>query len=666
MEKEIKSSIINNYIINSVQSKEVKNTKKDCSIELKIESNKEIEKVEIKNTKLEKAKEMLQKLLKDTLDKRLTICEKKSKNHFFIINSTSNTTHSLTNLTIKMNKQIQEKIKKDKEKQSKLRNNKYDIRSRKGLSPNKSNIIKTHSNFYRNKTPSHINKTGKKIDNKTPIYSSRKDLFKNKSNNTLVKSSKSSVKGDRSSRRMSKRKSLGNKIISTINLNNDENNLEDLHSLSITSLKTFKININSLKTINNSKIRNNNLNRSNNKFQKTNTEVNLNKNIEKENEKKFKKIFKKKIGNNYIDIKSNKNISKNNNSNLNNLTFDDKRNKRKKTPFKKRDNSKNEKEKKNINNSNTNIKKKEKTIEDEMDAFLSIENNLQKENLLNINDPLLILPLSDLDFIPKGIVRKYSSRTDKGNNEKNFIFSFDVLQNLEKLKFKIIFKYLNLDELLSIKNISKQFHQLVITYLLEKLENEKLNILKIKEELKISTIPKREGIGNIILSKGAKKAIELLNESQLNHLFKNDDIPVDEILLIYRIYFQMINHPFAKIAKTDIEKFWEKCKIYFTKEQNGRTGDILNNMINEIQIEINGNNLYQIYNLVKGNFNKIIPNYFSNICGTTGLFCFVIKDILDFLGISPKIKNKENAYWTYTDIIDSINQKINYFKLYYN
>ena len=85
-------------------------------------------------------------------------------------------------------------------------------------------------------------------------------------------------------------------------------------------------------------------------------------------------------------------------------------------------------------------------------------------------------------------------------------------------------------------------------------------------------------------------------------------------------------------------------------------------MINENKIVINGNNLYQIYNLVKGNMNKIFPNYFSNICGTTGLFVFIIKDILEFLGISSKIKNKENAFWTYSDIIDSINEKINYLK----
>ena len=139
-------------------------------------------------------------------------------------------------------------------------------------------------------------------------------------------------------------------------------------------------------------------------------------------------------------------------------------------------------------------------------------------------------------------------------------------------------------------------------------------------------------------------------------------MPINDIILIYRIYFQIINHPFALVAKTDLDKFWEKCTYYFTNEQDGKTGDILISMLNKKKIDINGNNLYQIYNLVKGNLNKIVPNYFSSICGTTGLFVFVIKDILEFLGISQKIKQKENAFWTYSDIEKAIDEKINYLK----
>ena len=294
-----------------------------------------------------------------------------------------------------------------------------------------------------------------------------------------------------------------------------------------------------------------------------------------------------------------------------------------------------------------------------------MESNLQKNTGFDDNDPLLILPFKDLDFVPEGLIRKNSTFKESINTfkeRKYNINSFNIEENLENIKFNNIFKYLFMNDLMIIKNISHKFHKLIIIYLLEYLEREKASLINIKDSLNIKEIPNRGNISDISLSKGSKKAVPLLNESQLNHLFKEDKLPIYDIVLIYRIYFQIINHPIALIAKTDIEKFWEQCRCYFSNEQNGKTGDILTTMINKNKIVINKNNLYQIYNLVKGNMNKIFPNYFSNICGTTGLFVFIIKDILEFLGISTKIKNKENAFWTYSDIIDSINEKINYLK----
>ena len=79
-------------------------------------------------------------------------------------------------------------------------------------------------------------------------------------------------------------------------------------------------------------------------------------------------------------------------------------------------------------------------------------------------------------------------------------------------------------------------------------------------------------------------------------------------------------------------------------------------------IDIEGNNLYKIYKLAYKDLNKIYPQYYSNICGTTGLFTFFIKDILDFVGISNDETIQKKAYWSYAKIIDSIDKKINYIK----
>ena len=110
--------------------------------------------------------------------------------------------------------------------------------------------------------------------------------------------------------------------------------------------------------------------------------------------------------------------------------------------------------------------------------------------------------------------------------------------------------------------ISKTFHQLIISYLIDYLEKEQIKLIEIKKNLNIKGIPNREGIENIVLSKKSRKAIQLLNETKLNKLFKIDKLPIDDIILIYIIYFQIINHSFALIAKSDIQNFWEKCKYY--------------------------------------------------------------------------------------------------------
>jgi hypothetical protein len=69
---------------------------------------------------------------------------------------------------------------------------------------------------------------------------------------------------------------------------------------------------------------------------------------------------------------------------------------------------------------------------------------------------------------------------------------------------------------------------------------------------------------------------------------------------------------------------------------------------------------------VEKNINKIYPAYYSKICGTTGLFVFFIKDVLDFLGFSNDKNIQKNAYWSYSEIINFLDSKINYLYKYNN
>ena len=659
MDNIIKSSLLNVDNIKNILDDEQINSININNLE-NISVNSENQ---IANRNKEKAKELIQRLLKESLDQRILNSERIARNQLISIKNTKDLTLSITNVTLRLSKQIQEKIKRDKEKQTKVKNQKgTSIKNKKGYSPHKSTTNKTSTNFYRSKTPSHYGKNGNNtIHSKTPLTKLKKDLSKSKSNTSLIKNKTSLKNNGINNKNNIRRKSLGQKTKSSLNFKNFNNmndySIDDLHTVSVTSIKTNKINNININTVANSKLNQyKNLNKASKK------KGGLRQNLDISKDSKMSSNTKNlNVTNNNINININTsserniiiNLGKKKNGTGKQPILDnsaEKNIKRKKTPF----------NKKAITETNLNIKKGEKTVEDEIDDILTMECKLQKENILIDNDPLLILPMNDLDFVPKNLLRRASVRNEMRESRRYKITNFSLLENMDKIFDTNMFIFLDIYTLVNLKNVSKNIHKLVIYYLIQYLQKEKREILQIKDSLNITNIPEREDFENIVLNKGSKKAMQLLNESLLNHLFKDTKFPTDDIILIYRIYFQMINHPFSLIAKSDVYNFWEKCKLYFTSEQNGKTGDILLSMINQKKIDFSKNNEYQIYELAKGNYKKILPNYFSNICGTTGLFVFVIKDILEFMGITQKIKKKENAFWTYTDILESIDEKINY------
>ena len=119
MENSIKSSLINTDNLKSFLNDEpidAINTNFDnisCS-----SNNKSI------NDSIEKAKELIEKLLKESLDQRISTLDKNSSKQLNIIKNSKDLANAVTNMTLRISKQIQEKIKKDKEKQNKLKQNK--------------------------------------------------------------------------------------------------------------------------------------------------------------------------------------------------------------------------------------------------------------------------------------------------------------------------------------------------------------------------------------------------------------------------------------------------------------------------------------------------------------------------------------------------------------
>ena len=320
------------------------------------------------------------------------------------------------------------------------------------------------------------------------------------------------------------------------------------------------------------------------------------------------------------------------------------------------------------NNNNLNIKKiygiekKENRIINDIvllnNRISQADSMIMNYNILSLCDEVFD---KDLEIINKK--NPINNTLNINNNKKSFL----IEEFIDNEYFNYILDYLSIEDLINLKKASKYYNNLVIKYFIDKLEKEKNKLVKKISDIEIIHKNKNKNnykisLDTLHLNKTSEKAINLLNENLLNKLFYNNKVPIEDILLIYRIFFIIIDHPIKDIYAKNKTIFWEKCRNYFITESQGKIGSFLLDIIKEKNICLKEKNIYEIYTLIENNLNKIIPSYFSKICGTTGLFVFFIKDVLDFLGITNDKNNSNNSFVTFNSMIDYLNEKINRLK----
>ena len=413
---------------------------------------------------------------------------------------------------------------------------------------------------------------------------------------------------------------------------------------------------------------NNNNNNNNNKFRKRHSITSLklkiklkDKNFEKDNNKTnikynnhnsslFNKVLKN-MGNrterNSIHKKLNKTFERRGSKHIKNEN----------SSSSSQNQQKNKKSNNNENNSNSqNIQEYNNKLNGTKKQNIKLtfmELNLQKDNSFFKDDSLLVTPLEDCDFLDHDLLFKKNELKEiiKKNN------LIDYFCYKDETKITIIFEFLSKNDLMQLKSVSKYFNKNVLNYYLKCLTDKKNNLEKMKNEFINKLEPK--DFKYFYFSKGTLRANELLNETIMSKFFQEEKPPRNDILFIYEVFFQLINNPIIQL-KNNKNEFWKNCRLYFLNEGQGKTGNLLNNIIINNKIDISEDNLYNIYELVKNKLHIILPSYFSKISNITALITFSIKDILNFLGISiDKEDIKRNGYWTYSKIIDSISKKIN-------
>ena len=611
---------------------------------------------------------ILNNLLTQKFSKLLLKLEKNSEYHFNVINETKNVVDNITEIC----EDLIEKMPKFK-RNSVVVNNNFD------------NSV---NNNYRSSSINRSEKTPTKNLTSKNLLGSKTPLIKNNNNKSMPKNNNTNNSNNSNKNNSDLTKSKSNLNLLKGRTTEKPANFVNNNSKNNNNNKTF----NTSTTLNKTK---SSMNLKNIKIKKdiNNTTSNISKDFDNNNPINKSQIKRSKTGARFSLLVPNK-LKININSITNNNNIQTSPNKSRKSFSKKnltsrkrrhtiqnKDNTlktlnKISNDSNNNNNENDSHNKNRSFNSEEISKFDMESNLIKSQEIFDNNDPLLISPITDNDFIPTDLILNVK---EIENNNKTFLS--EKFKDDFYYQFENFLKFLNNKEIFCLFFMNKKIKEISIKFLIKKLTNEKNFYLnKIKNIIERNKINDDDNLfmrknNNIELSKGTKKAITLLNEPIINRLFNEiNKIPNSDILLVYKIFFQFIKYkniieqPFFNFNENDNENdnkiFWEKTCNFFAIENNGKTGDLIEKIVNQNKLVLDNKNIYKIIHIINGNIGKIIPSYFTKTCGTTGLIVFFIKDILDYTGISNDKKFWENAYFTYKGIVNVIDENIEVLKKY--
>lgn len=421
------------------------------------------------------------------------------------------------------------------------------------------------------------------------------------------------------------------KNIETDNINNNENkNNMNIDTKDNKDDKKDNINNEHLNNVNKDS-KDNNDDKKNNIINEDNENTNNNKLIDIENNKE----------NNDKNTKDNMNDNNNvvnNENNVNNSINNDKKDTMENLP----DNNdikkgKEDKVEEKENNDN------QEEIKDEVED----DNKEKKEQIPDANQTSF---LSQSSILSQSVI--LAEKFVLISRDPNAPFSIENTLKFDKTQCLGIIDFLDFEEKMQFTGISRGFVNERIYLLNTKREeiiksmdlssNETIDDLIMKVRLKHSNDELSKSFAKFQIARGGAKAVELLNNDLYAKLFKKPMLEknVDDICTVYRVLLALFGE--FKIATiSGNQLFWIKCTEYLIGNANGKIGTFILKKMEDITFE--HKKIYLVNKLLYKMKNKINANYFSKICGTTGLLIFVIRDVLEYCGVIINEKKTQPA-----------------------
>ena len=244
----------------------------------------------------------------------------------------------------------------------------------------------------------------------------------------------------------------------------------------------------------------------------------------------------------------------------------------------------------------------------------------------------------------KDSIKNVSIRKDnKKEEEKKNQLDLYIKNNYAEKWVNAIFSYLCIRDRLSLASTTRIFKPQYIG-IINGYEDNVIEVINLSEgqtiDDKIQDFKIRYKVEESIpktypefqITKGALRAIELLNNDKYNQLFKKTvlDQNQKEIIVIYRLLFRLLNERDISEIEDDSE-FWLRVCEYFNEKGIDRIGSYLIEAAQHFNFD--DRNVYFLNKLIVKQKAKMIPSYYSKICSSTGLVMFLIKDSLEYCGV---------------------------------
>ena len=229
--------------------------------------------------------------------------------------------------------------------------------------------------------------------------------------------------------------------------------------------------------------------------------------------------------------------------------------------------------------------------------------------------------------------------------------TFDNFINVIEIIFDNLFSFLDIKSFFNILLLNKAYFNLIIKLLINKLDNKVKNINQYLKDLKSkneSLNLKEEKITKFEYNKGSIRALSTLNSITVENFFSEKKINFEDknIKLIFDLYFISIGKK-KDIITSNFEKgFREKFIMnYFKSNNKNIIGNIIDNEFKQIKFsdEII-NSLYE-YSLDK--LNIISPKNFQRVNKNITWFCYLIKNLMEHIGIINKDNKNRNINQVY-------------------